>query len=146
MEAMTREEKAANLEHYVKTIHKPVPNEPQVLVRVVVAPGFWWGPSPNTHKLYAEGEVLSVPEHVFKNSDYHTTRKSVNGMIVRGVLERADIVKPQTDTTQSDDLKAVLERNRELERQIAALTGNAPPPLVVPDMGSQQQTGSKEEI
>ena len=146
MDPLTKEEKKANLEHYKSTIHHPRPGEPNVLVRVMVPPGLWWGPSPNMHKLYGEGEVVSVPEHVFLNSDYHNPRKSVNGAVIRGILERADMVKPAVSVA-NDDLKAVLERNRELERQIATLTGNfpaqqaplAPPiPLVVPDKSAEE--------
>ncbi len=150
MEALDKETKAANLKHYESTINHPKEGEPLVLVRVVVPPGLWWGPSPNTQKLYAEGETLMVPESVFKNSDFHTTRKSVNGMIIRGVLERADIQKPDANKIHNDDLKAVLERNRELERQIAAFTGSAPPvPLVVPDESAKRGPGrpkKSEEI
>jgi hypothetical protein len=139
MERLTAEEKARNLEEYRKTIHPKRDGEPLVRVRVVVPPGFWYGPSPNAMKLYTEGEELTVPEHIFLNSDYHTTRKSATGSVIRGVLERADVPR-QADGIKaaSDDLKALIERNKELERMLQVATGSAPTPLVVVDKQEEE--------
>ncbi len=146
MESLTKEEKAANYKVYTDSIAKPSAAEPMVLVRVVTPPGLWWGPSPNTHKLYGEGETLMVPESVLKNSDFHTTRRGVSGQIIRGVLERADMVKP-VESVHSDDLKAVLARNAELERQIAMLAGGSPvhmePTVIVPDAAPEKRGPSR---
>jgi len=141
MEKLTPEEKVKNLEEYRKTIHQKRDGEPLVHVRVVVPPGFWYGTSPNTMKLYKEGDELHVPEHIFLNSDYHTTRKSASGSVIRGVLERADLARPEGGIkAASDDLKALVERNKELERMLQVATGNvsAPTPLVVVDKQEEE--------
>lgn len=135
MDALTKEEKAKNLAEYKASLVQPRVGEPLVHVRVVSPPGLWYGTSPNTHKLYGEGETLHVPESVFKNSDFHNPKKGVTGVTVRGVLELADRQQGDVSKVAADDLKALLERNAELERKLAVLTGQAPPttPLVVPD-------------
>ena len=133
MEKLTVEEKKANLEEYRKTIHPPRPGEPLVPVRVMTSPGFDYAPTPNTLKRHLEGEELMVPEHVWLNSDYHTTRKSASGSTIRGVLERTDQHKPKDPNQVSqDDLKALVAQNQELQRQLAAALGRAPSePLVI---------------
>ncbi len=146
MQALTKEEKKANLEAYEKSLAKPQKDEPTVEVRVVVPPGFWYGASPRMMKLYAEGETLVVPEHVWKNSDFHNIRKGVNGQTVRGVLELASIQENAPRDLIGEDIKALQERNQELERKLAALTGSTPPmPLVVPDEGGKKNAKSKKE-
>jgi len=145
METLDAEAKAANLEDYRKQIAVPKQGEKEVRVRVVVPPGLWWGPTPNLHKLYAEGEELVVPESVYKNSNYHDPKKSVNGMLVRGVLELADRVNPAATVGSSEDLRYLQDRIKELERQNAVLTGN-PVPLVVADDPKGKGKPKREEI
>lgn len=144
MEKLTVEEKKANREAYLKTIHHPRKGEPLVPVRVMSNPGFWYCPTPNTGKMYAEGEELMVPEHVWLNSNYDTENKSISGMLLRGILRRTDIHQAKDGAkVAQDDIKALIERNRELERKLLILTGTppTPEPLVVPD----QPATSKEE-
>jgi hypothetical protein len=133
MERLTAEEKKTNIEAYRKTIHPPREGEPFVPVRVMSNPGFWYCPTPNTGKLYTEGEELMVPEHVWLNSDYHSERKSVSGLLIRGILERTDQHKPKlANQVSQDDLKALVAQNQELQRQLAAALGRAPAePLVI---------------
>lgn len=141
MERLSAEEKKANREAYLKTIHHPKEGEPMVPVRVMSSPGFDYSPTPNTLRRYVEGEELMVPEHVWLNSDYHTERKSVSGMLIRGILERTDQHQPkQANRVSSDDLKALVAQNAELQRQLAAALGRAPSePLVVVDKQKEEE-------
>jgi hypothetical protein len=126
MERLTAEEKKENLKAYRDSIAKPTGNE----VRVRVAPErtFWYCPTPGTCKLYAENEELNVPEEVFLNSDYDSPKKSVSGMLIRGVLRLASRpMDHDANNINREDLHALQERNAELERKLAALTGATPP-------------------
>jgi hypothetical protein len=147
MEKLDEATKTANLEAYKEQITAPKKNEPEVRVRVVVPPGLWWGPTPGLHKLYGEGEELMVPESVYKNSDYHNPKKSVNGLLVRGVLELADRVQAGANPGSSEDMRYLQDRIKELERQNAVLSGNAAVPLVTVDepKGGKQKS-KREEI
>ncbi len=141
MERLTPEEKKANLEAYRKTIHHKREGEPMVPVRVMTSPGFDYSPTPNTLRRYVEGEELMVPEHVWLNSDYHTQRKSVSGLLIRGILERTDQHSPKiANQVSSDDLKGIVAENQELKRQLAAALGRAPAePLVIVDKQKDEE-------
>lgn len=133
METLTPEQKAANLKIYKDQIAKPTGKE--IMVRVVEGCTMWWGPTPRLHKLHQPieqgGEPFMVPEHVFLNSDHYNPKKSVNGAIIRGVLARMDRPSDSPTDGRSEDIHVLQERIRQLEIERAALTGQAPPPLLV---------------
>ena len=135
METLTPEQKAANLKVYKDQIAKPTDKE--VLVRVVEGSTMWWGPTPRLHKLHQPleqgGEPFMVPEHVFLNTDPSNPNKSVNGAVIRGVLVRMDRPSESPTDARSEDIHVLQERVRQLEVERAALMGQAPPPLLVPE-------------
>lgn len=141
METLSPQQKQEKVDTYKKGIAPET--EEEVLVHVVEGMSMWWGPTPRLHMLRKPleegGENFMVPMNVFLNADYHNPRKAVNGAVIRGVLERADRVKPAAADTFGEDIAALVARNRELERQLSAFTGQAAAPLpqlpiiVVPD-------------